>query len=86
MDSESRLLRSARIFGAAERLRDISGALVLSFQGRSYERGVATLRAQLDQALLAESWAEGRSMTLNEAVAYALSGIDTAGEAEAPSE
>jgi predicted ATPase/DNA-binding XRE family transcriptional regulator len=85
MDSESRLLRSARIFGAAERLRDISGALVLSFQRRSYERGVATLRAQLDQALLAESWAEGRSMTLNEAVAYALSGIDTASEAEAPS-
>ena len=67
------LLRAARIFGAAEVLRETLGALSLTFQRHFNERGVAALRVQLDDASLTGAWAEGRAMTLDQVVAYALS-------------
>jgi len=65
-------LRAARLFGAAEALREILDTQVLEFQRFSHERGVTALRAQLDEATLAVAWAEGRAMTLDQTVAYAL--------------
>jgi hypothetical protein len=38
----------------------------------SYERAVAIVRAQLDEATFAAAWAAGRTMTLEQAIAYAL--------------
>ena len=72
-DAHSYLLRSARIFGAAEVLRETVGAPVLSFHRHFYERGVATLRSQLDEHTLAVAWAEGRHMTVEQVVMYVLS-------------
>ncbi len=69
----STLLRSARIFGAAEKLRETLAAPVFPFQRRFNERGLAALHVQLDKASLAAAWAEGRAMTLEQAVEYALS-------------
>nr|PZN48829.1 MAG: hypothetical protein DIU68_21055 [Chloroflexota bacterium] len=66
------LLRAARIFGAAEKLRETLDAPVLSFQRRSYERGLAALRAQLEEPVLQVAWGEGRKMTLEQAVEQAL--------------
>jgi predicted ATPase/DNA-binding XRE family transcriptional regulator len=71
-DTQANLLRAARIFGAAEKLRETLAAPVLPFQRYFNERGVASLRAQLDEAAFAATWAEGRTMTLEQAVAYAL--------------
>jgi hypothetical protein len=71
-DGQSSLLRSARIFGAAEKLRETLAAPVFLFQRHFNERGVANLRTQLDEGTLAAAWAEGRAMTLDQAVAYAL--------------
>ena len=43
------------------------------FVGRGpYERGLAALRAALDDAALRVAWAEGRALTLEQAIAYAL--------------
>jgi len=69
---QGHLIRAAHIFGAAEVFREILSAPMLPFQRRFNERGVATLHAQLDAATLASAWAEGRAMTLEQAVAYAL--------------
>jgi hypothetical protein len=66
-------LRAARLFGAAEALREILDTQVLEFQRHSHERGIAALRAQLDEATLAVAWAEGRAMTLDQTIEYALS-------------
>ena len=71
-DRQSSLLRAARIFGAAERLRETLAAPVFPFQRHFTERGFAILRAQLDEVTMAAAWAEGRAMALDQVVAYAL--------------
>lgn len=37
-----------------------------------YQRSLASVRTALDEATFAQAWAEGQAMTLDEAVAYAL--------------
>jgi predicted ATPase/transcriptional regulator with XRE-family HTH domain len=66
------LVRAAHIFGAAEVFRETLNAPMLLFQRQFNERGVASLRAQLDASALKIAWAEGRAMTLEQAIAYAL--------------
>ena len=69
---QGHLIRAARIFGAAEVLRETLGAPMLLFQRHFNERGVASLHAQLDETALAAAWAEGRAMTLDQIITYAL--------------
>ncbi|MEO8391737.1 MAG: tetratricopeptide repeat protein [Chloroflexota bacterium] len=69
---QGHLTKATRIFGAAEVLRETLGAPMLLFQRHFNERGVASLRAQLDEAGFAAAWAEGQAMTLDQVVAYAL--------------
>ena len=71
-DAQPTLLCSARIFGAAELLRETLHSRIMPFERRSYDRGLAALRSQLDEPTLAAAWAEGRTMTVDQAVAYAL--------------
>ena len=63
---------AARLLGAAETLRQISGFALFPYQSVEYEFTVSLLREQLDEATCQNSWAEGRLMKMNEAVAYAL--------------
>jgi hypothetical protein len=42
-----------------------------------YERFVALAHAGLDDNTFAAAWAEGRSMTMEQAIAYALTTDDT---------
>jgi hypothetical protein len=74
--TEPGLLQSARIFGAAEAVRETLSAPMFSSNRQFYDRGVATLRAKLDEAAFAAAWSEGRRMTLDQAVAYALNQAD----------
>lgn len=85
-DGQSLRLQAARICGVVERVREAIGAPMMSFLRPSHDQTLATLGAELDEAVLVAAWTEGRAMTLNEAVAYALTGLYTAGEAEASSE
>lgn len=64
--------RAARLFGAAEMLRETVGASVLAFYRADYERGLAALRAQFDEETLVAEWAKGRAMTVEEALEYAM--------------
>jgi len=64
--------RAARLLGAAESLREaIDYSLPLPDQ-TDYERSLASVRAALSDAAFAETWAEGRAMTLKRAVEFAL--------------
>jgi DNA-binding CsgD family transcriptional regulator len=62
------LERAARLFGAAEALREAIGTPVPLCERPDRDRNVAAVRARLSDAV----WAEGRAMTLGEAVGYAL--------------
>jgi hypothetical protein len=51
-----------------------------------YDRMVSTTRAQFDETTFAAAWAEGQTMTLEQAIAYALNEGDSPTErvAQAP--
>jgi tetratricopeptide (TPR) repeat protein len=62
--------QAARLFGAAEASREF---LERSMGERAlHDRGVASAKAQLGDSTFAECWAEGRAMTLGQALESAL--------------
>ena len=84
-DGQALTLRAARLFGAAEALRETLGAPRLAIYEEHYQRSVASLRSQLDERAWAAAWAEGRAMTLEQALTEALDLLgDSAAEAAAP--
>jgi predicted ATPase len=64
--------RGARLFGAAEALRDIIGAPLPNAKRENFDLYVAEARDALGRADLKASWAEGRVMSLDQAIEYAL--------------
>jgi non-specific serine/threonine protein kinase len=66
--------RAARLFGAAEVLRQAMGSPYLAqmIDPVGYDEHVAALRARLDAETFAAAWAEGRAMTLAQAMRLAL--------------
>jgi len=42
-----------------------------------YEQAVSNLRAQTDEAAFSLAWGEGRAMTLEQAIAYAVGDSET---------
>jgi non-specific serine/threonine protein kinase len=69
--------RAARLFGAAEVLREAIGAPVPRHPGQ-YARAVATARAALGDRAFAAAWAVGRAMPLADAVREATALLATA--------
>jgi predicted ATPase/DNA-binding SARP family transcriptional activator len=64
--------RAARLLGAAEALRATVGAPVIPCHRERYEEAVAAVRAALPAETLAACWADGRKLSLDQAVAFAL--------------
>jgi non-specific serine/threonine protein kinase len=60
---------AARLFGAAEALREHVGAAVLRYD--EYAKAVAAARAGLGDAIFQQAWAQGRALDRNAAVALA---------------
>jgi len=67
----------ARLFAAGEALRALMGRSLTRAQLVTHDRDVATVEHRLDPESFAAAWAEGRAMSLEQAIAYAL-------EVEAP--
>ena len=65
---------AAILLGAAQAFRESSSATHYPFQLVEYERFLEVLRSQLDESIFASLCTEGRAMTLDEAVGYALDG------------
>jgi non-specific serine/threonine protein kinase len=65
--------RAARLLGAGEALREAVGASVLPFYRADYDRAIASLNQRLNKQALAKAWAEGKAMTMRQAISFALS-------------
>jgi non-specific serine/threonine protein kinase len=70
--TENRPVRAARLWGAAAALCKITGAPLPPHTRTFCDHDEAAVRAQLDEATFAAVWAEGRAMTLEQAITYAL--------------
>jgi predicted ATPase len=68
---EKRPERAAKLLGAAQGLRESIGALIPPALREEYEREVATVHEALGEHAKA-AWAEGRGMTLEQAIECAL--------------
>jgi tetratricopeptide (TPR) repeat protein len=62
-------LRAAKLWGAAESLREAIGAPIPPLERATYERAVTAMRTQLGEETFAAAWAEGRSLTPDQALA-----------------
>jgi non-specific serine/threonine protein kinase len=65
--------RAASILGAAQRLREEMGAPLPPYDEPFYRRAVTAARSALGDSVFDAAWNEGREMTLEGAVRYALS-------------
>jgi predicted ATPase len=70
--AEKQPQQAAQLLGAAEALREITGSLLPPISRADHERDVAEIRARLSIEAFAAAWAEGRAMTLDQAVTYVL--------------
>jgi hypothetical protein len=66
-------VRAARLLGAAEALRERAGAPIPPQERPEYEAALERLRGALNEDARSAAWADGRSMSGDEAVAFALS-------------
>jgi len=64
--------RAARLFGAAQALREAMGASLSPSEHTDDERHTAATRAALGEEAFAAAWNEGRSLSLEQAIALAL--------------
>jgi DNA-binding CsgD family transcriptional regulator len=78
--------RAARLWGAAEALGETAAVpLIPMIRSRyDYEGDVATTRSQLGEAAFSTAWAEGRQMTPEEAIEYALEEPEPPDDMEPP--
>ncbi|MEO7804025.1 MAG: tetratricopeptide repeat protein [Actinomycetota bacterium] len=66
------LERAARLFGAAETMRQTAHSSIPPVSRGDYDNDVALLHNGLDEALFDKAWHEGKAMTIDEAVEFAL--------------
>jgi predicted ATPase/class 3 adenylate cyclase len=64
--------RAARLFGAAEALREKINVPMMSQERVEYDQAMAQLHAMLTAMEFTTLWAEGRSMTMEQAIELAL--------------
>jgi predicted ATPase/DNA-binding XRE family transcriptional regulator len=80
--AQGRPARAARLFGAAEALRDLTDERRWHVFQRSYERALAAAQGQLPAAEWAAEWAAGRALPSEQALAEALEGGPSRGQGE----
>jgi tetratricopeptide (TPR) repeat protein len=64
--------KAVRLFGAAARLRSSIGSVIDPVDDTKYKRNLSSLRKKLGQKRYTETWNEGRAMTMEQAISYAL--------------
>jgi tetratricopeptide (TPR) repeat protein len=64
--------RAARLFGAADAIREAIGAPLPPVDRRAHEHDLVAVRAHLAEEAFAQAWAEGQAMSLEQAASYAL--------------
>ena len=67
--AQQKLAWAAQLWGAAEALRDAFGVPIPLAQRADYERSLSAVRVHLGERAFAAAWAQGRSMTPEQALA-----------------
>jgi len=70
-----KLDRGARLFGAAERLRNITGNVVSKSDLSEYEKHLAELKNKMEKNDFEKAWNEGSQMSVDMAIDYASENI-----------
>ncbi len=65
------LTRAAKLLGAAETVRETSGAVMMPEERGEYDRELAALREQIEERGMVDAWSEGRALALDQAIALA---------------
>jgi DNA-binding CsgD family transcriptional regulator len=81
--SRERARRSARLLGAAEAARNRINHSLVRYERDGHDRTRASVTARLGQRAFSAAWAEGRAMSADQAVEYALSPDPMPGSPEA---
>jgi len=63
---------AARLFGAAEGVKERVGAQIQPYARPAYDQGAALVRDRLAEPAIAAAWAAGRAMSEGDAVSFAL--------------
>jgi ATP/maltotriose-dependent transcriptional regulator MalT len=82
--AQGRAVRSARLWGATEVMREAIGTIFSPAERRAYGPYIEAARAQLDEAAWEKAYTEGKTMTLEQAIEYALSGEEEPPPSAAP--
>lgn len=69
--AEEQPRRATKLFGAAEALRERIKSTMTDFERLEYDRSIAALRSKLADTEFNALWAEGRSMTMEQAIEIA---------------
>ena len=64
--------RAIKLFGAAEALREKIHSVMTNYEQEEYSKALAQLQSLLTQEEFRSLWAEGRTMTMEQAVDFAL--------------
>ena len=67
--------RAARLYGAASAMREQIGASIEGWERPAQERGEAAVRAALSPEAFATAWAVGETLSLEDVIAEALTGL-----------
>jgi len=78
-------IQAARLWGAAEALRERMGMSFSHFDlaASGYEQDLAAVRSALDEASFEAAWAEGRAMSPDQALEYAVGEVEESAAAAA---
>jgi len=66
------IVKAVKIFSAAETIRAALDSTMEPFDQSEYERNIALLRKNLGEEEFKMAWEQGRAMTMEQAIAYAL--------------
>jgi DNA-binding NarL/FixJ family response regulator len=66
--AQRQLAWAAQLLGAAEALRDAIGVPIPPIESAEYERSISAARVHLGERAFAAAWAQGRSMTAEQAL------------------
>ena len=66
------MVRAVRLLAAGEVLQEALGVTPRPIARMQYETVCAAVRARIDEATFEAAWTEGRAMTLEQTITYAL--------------
>jgi len=72
--AEGQAARAVRLLGAADAAREAIGAPQPPSEHEEFDRIIGAARSEMDESAFVEAWAEGQTMSLDQAVEYALAG------------